>query len=197
VVIGDQEPADRAGTVELRIRKARRDGAHLAIVGPGGTSLESDAKSFIRTHPGAGSAMLAALTAAVIEAGGANVRTDAKAAGSVDALAQLAGAAIAQIRELAGTLVGAQRPVLLVTDPVAVAEIEALAWVLGLDRTEGGVVPLPVGANERGERAGVKARGEPEEEQETEEAVGFHGSPRVAPMACLHSSSAGGAAGAA
>ncbi len=153
VVIGDQEPADRAGTIELRIRKARRDGAHLAIAGPGGTSLEADAKTFIRTHVGAGSAMLAALTAAVIEAGGENVRTDATAAGSVDTLAQLAGADIAQIRELAGTLVGAQRPVLLVTDPVAVSEIEALAWVLGLDRTAGGVVPLPVGANERGERA--------------------------------------------
>ena len=153
VVIGDQEPADRAGTIDLRIRKARRAGAHLAIVGPGGTSLESDATSFLRTHPGAGSAMLAALTAAVIEAGGANVRTDATAAGSVDTLAQLAGADIAQLRELAGSLVGAQRPVLLVTDHVAVAEIEALAWVLGMDRTEGGVVPLPIGANERGERA--------------------------------------------
>jgi NADH-quinone oxidoreductase subunit G len=34
-----------------------------------------------------------------------------------------------------------------------VAEIEALAWVLGLDRGAGGVLPLPVGANERGERA--------------------------------------------
>ncbi len=153
IVIGDQEPADRAGTVDLRIRKARRAGAHLAIAGPGGSSLEADARSFVRTLPGAGSAMLAALTAAVIEAGGENVRTDATAAGSVDALAQLAGADVAQVRELAGTLVAAQRPVLLVTDHVAVAEIEALAWVLGLDRTTGGVVPLPVGANERGERA--------------------------------------------
>jgi NADH-quinone oxidoreductase subunit G len=153
LVIGDQEPGDRAGTVELRIRKARRDGAHLAIVGPGGSSLEADARSFIRTQPGAGSAMLAALTAAVIEAGGERIRTDATAAGSVDTLAQLAGADVAQVRELAGVLVAAERPVLLITDHVAVAEIEALAWVLGLDRTEGGVVPLPIGANERGERA--------------------------------------------
>ncbi|MGI9116453.1 MAG: molybdopterin-dependent oxidoreductase [Gaiellales bacterium] len=153
VVIGDQEPGDRAGTVDLRIRKARRDGAHLAIVGPGGTSLEPDARSFVRTQPGAGSAMLAALTAAVIDAGGERVRSDAKAAGSVDALATLAGADVAEIRELAGVLVAAERPVLLVTDHVAVSEIEALAWVLGLDRTDGGVVPLPVGANERGERA--------------------------------------------
>ena len=153
VVIGDQEPGDRAGTVELRIRKARRDGAHLAITGPGGSGLEADAATFIRTHPAAGSALLAALAVAVAEAGGEHVRSDAKPAGSVEELAALAGADVAQVRELAGTLARAERPVLIVTDHVAVAEIEALAWVLGLDRGAGGVLPLPVGANERGERA--------------------------------------------
>ena len=153
VVIGDQEPTDRAGTIDLRIRKARRSGARLTIVGPGGTALEPDAQQFLRTLPAAGSAMLAALTAAVVEAGGANVRSDAKTVGTVEALAADAGADVAQVRELAGTLVAAARPVLVVTDHVAATEIEALAWALGLDQTDGGVLPLPVGANERGERA--------------------------------------------
>ena len=153
LVIGDQEPADRAGTLDLRIRKARRAGAHLAVAGPGGTSLEPDAGTFLRTLPGAGSALLAALVAGAVDAGGANVRTDARPSASLDDLAALAGADAAQVRELVGRLVGAERPVLVVTDDVAVAEIEALAWVLGLDRTDGGVVPLPIGPNERGERA--------------------------------------------
>ena len=153
LVIGDQEPADRAGTLDLRIRKARRDGAHLAICGPGGTALEPDAATFLRTLPGAGSALLAALVAGAVEAGGERVRADASPAGSVETLAQLAGADVAEVRGLVGRLVAAERPVLVVTDDVAVAEIEALAWVLGLDRTEGGVVPLPIGPNERGERA--------------------------------------------
>ena len=153
LVIGDQEPTDRAGTLDLRIRKARRAGAHLAVAGPGGTSLEPDAGTFLRTLPGAGSALLAALVAGAVEAGGANVRTDVTPSASLDDLAALAGADAAQVRELVGRLVGAERPVLVVTDDVAVAEIEALAWTLGLDRTDGGVVPLPIGPNERGERA--------------------------------------------
>ena len=153
VVIGDQEPADRAGTLDLRIRKARRAGAHLAIVGPGGTSLERDAQSFISTLPGAGSAVLAALTAAVVEAGGEHVRSDAPTAGSLESLATAAGAEVGQLRELAGALTAAQRPVLIVTDAVDAADIARLAWALGLDRRAGGVLPLPVGANERGERA--------------------------------------------
>ena len=153
LVIGDQEPTDRAGTLDLRIRKARRAGAHLAVAGPGGTSLEPDAGTFLRTLPGAGSALLAALVAGAVEAGGANVRTDVTPSASLENLAALAGADAAQVRELVGRLVGAERPVLVVTDDVAVAEIEALAWTLGLDRTDGGVVPLPIGPNERGERA--------------------------------------------
>jgi len=153
VVIGDQEPADRAGTLDLRIRKARRAGAHLAIVGPGGTSLERDAQSFISTLPGAGSAVLAALTAAVVEAGGEHVRSDAPTAGSLESLATAAGAEASQLRELAGALTAAQRPLLIVTDAVDAADIARLAWALGLDRRAGGVLPLPVGANERGERA--------------------------------------------
>ena len=51
VVVGDADVADRAGTLELRIRKARRRGAHLMIVGPGGSALERDAGSLRRARP--------------------------------------------------------------------------------------------------------------------------------------------------
>jgi NADH-quinone oxidoreductase subunit G len=152
-VIGDQEPADRAGTVDLRLRKGRRGGAHLIVAGPGGSSLEPDAAAFVRTLPGAGSALLAALTRAVVEAGGEHVRADAPTAGSVEELAGLAGADPTEVRAMADALASAERPVLVVTDPVDTADIERLAWALGLDRSAGGVLPLPVGANERGERA--------------------------------------------
>ena len=47
VVVGDADVADRGGVLDLRIRKARRRGAHLMIVGPGGSLLERDAGS----HP--------------------------------------------------------------------------------------------------------------------------------------------------
>ncbi|MGA0121443.1 MAG: molybdopterin-dependent oxidoreductase [Gaiellales bacterium] len=153
LVVGDQEPADRAGTIDLRIRQARRDGAHLAIVGPGGTSLEADARTSLRTLPGAGSAALAALVAAALEADGERVRGDAGAAGGVEELAGLAGAEVAPLRSLAAALADAERPVLVVTDPVAATELAHAGWALGLDRTDGGILPLPVGPNERGERA--------------------------------------------
>ena len=49
VVVGDADVADRAGVLELRIRKARRRGAHLMIVGPGGSLLERDAGTVRQT----------------------------------------------------------------------------------------------------------------------------------------------------
>ena len=55
VVVGDGDVADRGGVLDLRIRKARRRGAHLMIVGPGGTLLERDAGS-VRQTSGAGTA---------------------------------------------------------------------------------------------------------------------------------------------
>ncbi len=151
LVIGDQEPVDRAGVLDLHIRHARREGAHLALVGPGGTALEPDAGTVLSTLPDAGAAVLAALAAAVREAGGPTVRSEA-AAGDVDGLAARAGAEAAAIRALAGRLVAAERPVVLVTDAVPSAQIEAFAWTAGLDRGDGGILPLPEGPNERGER---------------------------------------------
>jgi NADH-quinone oxidoreductase subunit G len=60
-VVGDADVADRAGTLELRIRKARRRGAHLMIVGPGGSALERDAGSLRVTPAGGTAAALAGL----------------------------------------------------------------------------------------------------------------------------------------
>ena len=51
-MVGDAEVAERAGGLELRVRQARRNGAHLAIVGPGGAKLERDAGTFVATQPG-------------------------------------------------------------------------------------------------------------------------------------------------
>jgi NADH-quinone oxidoreductase subunit G len=66
VVVGDADVADRAGTLELWIRKARRRGAHLMIVGPGGSALERDASS-LTASPAGGTA--AALTELVRDPG--------------------------------------------------------------------------------------------------------------------------------
>ncbi|MDQ1715726.1 MAG: NADH-quinone oxidoreductase subunit [Frankiaceae bacterium] len=48
-VVGEGDVADRGGVLDLRIRKARRRGAHLMIIGPGGTLLERDAGSVRQT----------------------------------------------------------------------------------------------------------------------------------------------------
>ncbi len=63
VVVGDADVADRAGTLDLRIRKARRRGAHLMIVGPGGSALERDAGSLRPSPAGATAQALAGLVA--------------------------------------------------------------------------------------------------------------------------------------
>ncbi len=132
LVVGDAEVSDRAGVVELRVRQARRRGAHLAIVGPGGARLERDATTFVATQPGSTAASLAALR---------------ERSGDLAALGE--------------TLAAAERPVLLVTDPVDLAHVEALAWALRLDQREGaGVLLLPGWANEIGARqAGLGADG--------------------------------------
>ncbi len=61
VVVGDAEMADRAGVVDLRVRKARRRGAHLAMIGAGGAALERDAGQVIQTPAGCAAQTIAAL----------------------------------------------------------------------------------------------------------------------------------------
>ncbi len=136
VVIGDADVADRAGVVDLRIRKARRAGAHLAIVSAGGTILERDAGSFVAAPAGSAAAIVAALAGA----------------GAAPAGVDLA--------DLGARLAVASHPVLVVTDPIAIALIEQLAHTLRLHE-RGGVLPMPRGANERGARlAGLSGGGD-------------------------------------
>jgi anaerobic selenocysteine-containing dehydrogenase len=53
--------ADRAAVLDLRIRKARRRGAHVMIVGPGGSLLERDAGTVRQTSGAATAEALAGL----------------------------------------------------------------------------------------------------------------------------------------
>jgi NADH-quinone oxidoreductase subunit G len=132
VVVGDAEVADRAGVVELRVRQARRRGAHLGVVGPGGASLERDCSTFVQTRPEA-------------------------TASSLHALASRSG----DLADLGGALAAAECPVVVVTDPIDLAHVEALAAALQLDRKAGGVLCLPGWANEIGARqAGIGGGGD-------------------------------------
>jgi NADH-quinone oxidoreductase subunit G len=159
VVVGDADVADAAGVLDLRIRRARRAGAHVAIVGPGGTLLERDASSFLQTVPGATSQALAALGEAAREHGGDTVRQrpgiHAPQAGEpagVAAVAAAAGADADALRAIGARLAEASHPVVVVTDPGLAARAESLAWSLRLDERGGLLVP-PAGANERGAHA--------------------------------------------
>jgi anaerobic selenocysteine-containing dehydrogenase len=160
VVIGDAEPSDRAGIVDLRIRQARRNGAHLAVVGPGGTSLELDAHSHVQVAAGSVVPSVAALAEAVRQGGGENVRhrpgTEAPRPGEIagpERLAATAGGSPEGFAELAARLTAAAKPVVIVTDQLNLEWVENLAWTCSLDVRAGGVLPMPTGANERGARA--------------------------------------------
>jgi NADH-quinone oxidoreductase subunit G len=61
VIVGDREPRDLAGVIELRIRKAIRRGARLVLVGAGGTQLDLLASERIETAPGASGASAEAI----------------------------------------------------------------------------------------------------------------------------------------
>ncbi len=63
VVVGDADVTDRAGVLDLRIRAARRRGAHLMIVSSGGTLLERDCDTFRPVAAGTAAASLQALVA--------------------------------------------------------------------------------------------------------------------------------------
>ena len=149
VVVGDADVADGAGVLDLRIRKARRRGAHLAIVGPGGTILERDASSFTQTAPGATSQALAALGEAAREHGGDLTRqrpgVSAPRSGEpsgVEAVSAAAGADAALVRALGARLAQAVSPVVVVTDPGHAERAESLAWSLRLDE-RGGLLTIP------------------------------------------------------
>ena len=161
VVVGDAEVSDRAGVVDLRIRKGRRAGAHLAIVGAGGTALERDAGEVLQTNAHAATAIIAGLAQAARDSAAEGVRARPDAAEAPrEALRRTAEFAAAAgmnedaLADLGRRLAEATRPVLVVTDGVSSSWLENLGWTLGLDRKPGaGILPLPRGANERGARA--------------------------------------------
>ncbi len=160
VVVGDAEIADRAAVADLRIRKGRRGGAHLAIVGPGGSSLERDATEVLQTNAHAAAAIVGGLAQAARDAGGPTLRprpaTASEPRGALTSTADFATAAGLEAEALAALgrrLAAAARPVLVVTDDVSTSWLENLGWTLGLDGRPGGLLPLPHGANERGARA--------------------------------------------
>jgi NADH-quinone oxidoreductase subunit G len=148
VVIGDADVADAAGVVDLRIRRARRRGAHVAIVGPGGSLLERDASSFLQVAPGAAGQAIAALGDAAREHGGEGVRQ--RPALFAPQAGEPAGADA--LRSLAALLASAEHPVVVVTDAGLAGPSESLAWSLRLDE-RGGLLVAPQGANERGAHA--------------------------------------------
>jgi NADH-quinone oxidoreductase subunit G len=145
------EPVDDAPILDLRIRKGvRRRGVQLAVATPRPSSLDPNAKLWLRYAPGGEHAFLAALEAAL------------GAAGDVDALCAAADADPKAVRALAELLGedGRGDVVILWGERVAPDALPALLNVadrLGLAERDGaGLLEVPATANARGLReAGV------------------------------------------
>jgi NADH-quinone oxidoreductase subunit G len=151
VLVLGTEPVDDAPILDLRIRKGvRRHGVQLAVATPRPSSLDPNAKLWLRYAPGAEHAFLAALQAAL------------GASGDVDALCADADADPKAVRALAELLIedGRGDVVILWGERVGAAALAALLNVagrLGLgDREGAGLLEVPASANGRGLReAGV------------------------------------------
>jgi NADH-quinone oxidoreductase subunit G len=151
VLVLGTEPVDDAPILDLRIRKGvRRHGVQLAVATPRPSSLDPNAKLWLRYAPGAEHAFLAALEAAL------------GAAGDVDALCAVADADPKAVRALADLLGAEDRGdvVILWGERVGTDALPALLNVagrLGLAGREGaGLLEVPASANGRGLReAGV------------------------------------------
>jgi NADH-quinone oxidoreductase subunit G len=151
VLVLGTEPVDDAPILDLRIRKGvRRRGVRLAVATPRPSSLDPNAKLWLRYAPGAEHAFLAALEAAL------------GAAGDVDQLCVAADADPKAVRALADLLSedGRGDVVILWGERVATAALPALLNVAGrlglADREGAGLLEVPLSANGRGLReAGV------------------------------------------
>ena len=98
VLVLDTEPVNDAPILDLRLRKGvRRNGLTLAVASPYASSLDPAAAMSVRYEPGAGAAFAAALGAAL------------SGRGDVEHLANIAGAAPQEIRDLAALLRGEAR----------------------------------------------------------------------------------------
>jgi len=151
VLVLGTEPVDDAPILDLRIRKGvRRRGVRLAVATPRPSSLDPNAKLWLRYAPGSEHAFLAALEAAL------------GSSGDVDSLCALADADPKAVRALADLLGedGRGDVVILWGERVGAAALPALLNVasrLGLAGREGaGLLEVPASANGRGLReAGV------------------------------------------
>jgi NADH-quinone oxidoreductase subunit G len=151
VLVLGTEPVDEAPILDLRIRKGvRRRGVRLAVATPRPSSLDPNAKLWLRYAPGAEPAFVAALEAAL------------GSVGDVDALCAAADADPKAVRALADLLSedGRGDVVILWGERVGTAALPALLNVasrLGLAERQGaGLLEVPCTANGRGLReAGV------------------------------------------
>ncbi|MBS1869514.1 MAG: NADH-quinone oxidoreductase subunit NuoG [Actinobacteria bacterium] len=157
VLVLGTEPVDDAPILDLRIRKGvRRRGVQLAVATPRPSSLDRNAKLWLRYAPGAEHAFLAALEAAL------------GASGDVDRLCAVADADPKAVRALADLLGedGRGDVVILWGERVGAAALPALLNVagrLGLAEREGaGLLEVPASANGRGLReAGMQPNAGP------------------------------------
>jgi NADH-quinone oxidoreductase subunit G len=151
VLVFGTEPVDDAPILDLRIRKGvRRRGMQLAVATPRPSSLDQNAKLWLRYAPGAEHAFLAALEAAL------------GASGDVDSLCADADADPQAVRALADLISedGRGDVVILWGERLGAAALPALLNVAGrlglADREGAGLLEVPASANARGLReAGV------------------------------------------
>jgi NADH-quinone oxidoreductase subunit G len=157
VLVLGTEPVDDGPILDLRIRKGvRRRGVRLAVATPRPSSLDPNAKLWLRYAPGGEHAFLAALEAAL------------GASGDVDSLCAGADADPKAVRALADLLSedGRGDVVILWGERLGAAALPALLNVagrLGLAEREGaGLLEVPSSANARGLReAGVQPNAGP------------------------------------
>jgi NADH-quinone oxidoreductase subunit G len=147
VLVLGAEPVDDAPILDLRIRKGvRRHRMQLAVATPRPSSLDPNAKLWLRYAPGGEQAFVAALEAAL------------GAAGDVDALCAAADADPKAVRALADLLSAEDRGdvVVLWGERLGAAALPALLNVAGrlglADRDGAGLLEVPASANGRGLR---------------------------------------------
>jgi NADH-quinone oxidoreductase subunit G len=147
VLVLGTEPVDDAPILDLRIRKGvRRRGVRLAVATPRPSSLDANAKLWLRYAPGGEHAFVAALEAAL------------GSAGDVDQLCAAADADPKAVRALADLLLedGRGDVVILWGERVGAAALPGLLNVAGrlglADREGAGLLEVPSSANGRGLR---------------------------------------------
>jgi NADH-quinone oxidoreductase subunit G len=178
LVIGS-DPIHESPIIDLRVRKAvRRHGARLIIAAAHPTALDGGATERLLYEPGADEALLRALAKAMLETdrpapaepeeqrGAAPISGQEDLVGflsqqSLDDLASTAGLEVADLRDAANLMVGADSIVILYGERIghgdrgagALAALADLAMLAGIDGGESsGLIEVPLGSNARGLR---------------------------------------------